>query len=68
MCCLSCKDAYVGQNTKIRDTLNNLILKVRRRATRPALLAPPNAPPHPFSTFCVRVPCAVPPELADERR
>jgi len=25
--CLLCKDAYAGQNTKIRDTLNNLILK-----------------------------------------
>ena len=25
---LSCADAYYGSNTKIRDTLNNLILKV----------------------------------------
>ena len=28
MICHVCADAYYGQNTKIRETLNNLILKV----------------------------------------
>jgi len=49
-------DAYVGQNTKIRDTLNNLILKVSGRRSRR------------FRRFRLTAPLvarAVAPELAD---
>ena len=37
-------DAYVGQNTKIRDTLNNLILKQLERIKLPSLATRARAP------------------------
>ena len=58
-------DAYAGQNTKIRDTLNNLILKVCFSHTRDSSSQFHQCA---LAHLPVLVLCAVAPELADVGR
>ena len=63
----ACADAYVGQNTKIRDTLNNLILNVCSPHHTRQIVAPRTANVR-LLTPCAPVRCAVATDVADERR
>ena len=63
----ACADAYVGQNTKIRDTLNNLILKQVFGTQTPKLLVS-QALIVPCSHTCSIVRAQLAADVADERR
>ena len=64
---MNCADAYVGKNTKIAETLNNLILKQVFGTRTPKLLASQALTVH-CSHTCSIVRAQLAADVADERR